>query len=320
MIVKELGDFFAGDKFGQAGRAAEEQIAHYLNRAFKTDENFHIFNNLRFAKQDDAAQIDHLVLHRYGVILIESKSVTTRVEVNELGEWKRWFGNSWQGMASPVLQVKRQGEFLREYLENQVEKLLSKTLGMQHRFTNMPINGLVAISDSGIINRPASLKLDEVCKADQVPDKVRSIWERRKKADSFFNLDFKDVGYSFEKDEFNRISDFLLQEHQLLKHRSQAPTPKPVAPVSEAPQLKPKSELQTTLEKHQCRHCQSSNVRIEYGKYGYYFKCVQCDGNTSIQSVCPSCGGKDRIRKSGPQFFAECEKCDRSRLFHTNPA
>ena len=121
MIIKELENIKTNDKFEQAGYNAESQLAFYLNREFKDDPLFLVFNNLRFEKAGDACQIDHLVLHRYGMVIIESKSVTTRVEVNELGEWKRWFNNDWQGMPSPILQAKRQGKFLKDYLEDYVE-------------------------------------------------------------------------------------------------------------------------------------------------------------------------------------------------------
>lgn len=38
------------------------------------------------ARLINICQIDHLVLHRYGIIIIESKSVKTQIEINELGE------------------------------------------------------------------------------------------------------------------------------------------------------------------------------------------------------------------------------------------
>lgn len=69
-----------------------------------------------------------------------------------------------------------------------------------------------------------------------------------------------------------------------------------------------------------CRHCQSAGVEVAYGKYGYYLKCLQCDGNTRIQLTCPTCQGKIRLRKAGAEFFAECGACESSSLYHRNPA
>lgn len=51
-----------------------------------TTKNIYVFNDLRLEQEQDAAQIDHLILHRYGATIVESKSVTTRIQVNEQGE------------------------------------------------------------------------------------------------------------------------------------------------------------------------------------------------------------------------------------------
>jgi hypothetical protein len=356
MIVKELDLIETSDKFEQAGYNAESQLAFYLNREFKDDPQFLIFNNLRLEKAGDACQIDHLILHRYGMIIIESKSVTTRVEVNEFGEWKRWFSN-WQGMPSPILQAQRQGKFLKDYLEDHVEKLLNKMLfGKQSRFTKMPIDVLVAISDSGIINRPKNDKLDIVCKADQISDKVKAIELAYRKTNSLLNLSLE-AAYELAKDEIPRISQFLLIHNKPAKIKvssintsSQSPnnlkqsnlvieapsvsnaiaTVKPSSPqkkiISTASssvqksdiKLKPVAKSVKSASTSTCSHCQSLNLSLLY-VHSYFFKCSDCGKNTAIKNICPSCSDREKIRKSGLQFFTECEKCSTSQLFHTNP-
>ena len=358
MIIKELDRIETTDKFEQAGYRAESQLAFYLSREFKDDPQFLIFNNLRLEKAGDACQIDHLVLHRYGLLIIESKSVTTRVEVNELGEWKRWFNNAWQGMPSPILQAQRQGKFLKDYLEAHVETLLNKILlGRQSHFTKMPIDVLVAISDSGIINRPKNDKLNIVCKADQISDKVKAIATEYRKKDSLLSLE---IPYELAKDEIPRISKFLLAHHKPVKIKESLtnanitpispsvqspnidnpsdlnpiPTVKPVLPQKKiipvvpivAPVIgdRPKPDaihkpvikaIKTSA--NICSHCQSPDVAIAY-VHSYFFKCNDCGKNTAIKNICLSCGDREKIRKSGLEFFAECEKCNTSRLFHTN--
>ncbi|MBD2318345.1 nuclease-related domain-containing protein [Phormidium tenue] len=357
MIIKELDPIETNDPLLQAGFRAESQLAFYLKREFKDDPLFLIFNNLRFEKAGDACQIDHLVLHRYGMIIIESKSVTTRVEVNELGEWKRWFNNAWQGMPSPILQAQRQGKFIKDYLESNVETLLNKVLfTMQSHFTKMPIDVLVAISDSGIINRPKNDKLNNVCKADQIPDKVREIVSEYRKIDSLLTFSLKSA-YLFDMDEVPRISVFLLANHTPLKVKAKlndvSNTPITSTPISspvknpsiskpittDKPVSQPKKIIPITPNKHQqsdishkpiiktakptstntCSHCQSPNLLIAY-VHSYFFKCNDCGKNTAIKNICTSCGDRAKIRKSGLQFFSECEKCGNSQLFHTNPS
>ena len=320
MIVKELDVFASADKLMKAGRVAEEQMVFYLRRSFSSDRHIHVFNGIRLEKDDDAAQIDHLILHKYGIIIIESKSVTTQIKVNEHGEWMRQFNGSLKGMPSPILQAKRQAEFLTNYLEAHAEVLLSKFLGIQSHFIRMPIDILVAISDSGIINRSNKLTLDEVCKADQASSKIKGIFEKRRQLNSVFNFNLNNAGYELREDELSKISDFLLKHHKPIMLNASAPS----SPSNQPPISKPKPVLKTSppklAQQPACRHCQSNRLAVVYGKYGYYFKCLQCQGNTPINTICNDCGGKQKIRKSNTQFYTECESCQTSELFYTNPA
>ncbi len=51
-----------------------------------------------------------------------------------------------------------------------------------------------------------------------------------------------------------------------------------------------------------CRHCDSTDMVVQYGRYGYYFKCNACGKNTSIDvSLCRN-GHKERIRKEDHVF------------------
>ncbi len=337
MIVKELDSLIPQDKFAKAGKEAEEQMSFYLRRAFADDKNIYVFNNLRLEYEDDAAQIDHLIVHQYGTIIIESKSVTSRVEINEQQEWIRWFNNTPQGMQSPSLQAGRQGDFLKNYLNRHAEVLLGKILGRQSRFRGMPIDTLVAISDSGIIDRPKTMSLEEVCKADQICDRVRSLYSKRQKDNSIFNLNLNSVVYSFNKDEVDKIVRFLLKEHKPLRYKteaeaisnpaSQTPIPeKKVAiqvkteslSISKPVVSKPNKVIAQTISKYSCRQCSKNNLSVASGKYGYYFKCLECEGNTPINIACQTCNTKEKIRKSGNQFFAECDRCKTSDLFYTN--
>ncbi len=320
MIVKELDEISSEDKFAKAGRAAEAQMAYYLRRAFGEDKNVFVFNHLRIEKEQDSAQIDHLILHQYGIFIVESKSVTTSIQVNENGEWIRWFNAQPKGMPSPILQAQRQGEFLRKYLNDRAEILLDKILGLrQATFRNMPLDILVAISDSGIIKRPNKVLLNEVCKADQVTEKIRAKIEKSHKDNSWFNLDLTLSNYSFTQDELTRITKFLLSHHKPFTCKQ--PEQTNLNFQSHVDTLKPANTTEVQpVGKIVCRHCHNSNLSVEYGKYGYYFKCMECNGNTSINSMCTASGEKEKIRKISRQFYAECESCNTSNLFHTNPA
>jgi hypothetical protein len=165
MIVKELDPFTSQDKLQVAGRKAEEQMAHYLLRFFGKSVDVDVINYLRIEIGGEIAQIDHLVLHPYGVLIVESKSVSSGVEIKDDGQWIRWFNKQPSGMRSPVTQAKMQSLLLKELLETAVKQ--------KGFFDQVRFDVLVAISDTGTIKWPSSGALPEVCKADQVHERIQ---------------------------------------------------------------------------------------------------------------------------------------------------
>ena len=324
MIRKERdpGEHPETDKFAIAGAKAEKQMAFYLKRAFVDTPDLMVFNDLRIKDgTGDFAQIDHLVLHRHGIIIIESKSVSTSVTVNRRGEWNRDWKGQEKGMPSPIEQAKRQIDLLRRELQANRETLRNKKLGIiQGGFISCPFEILVAISDDGTIKR--EMEMPEVVKADQVPDRIRDIVKRHKKAASFFSSkedrNGKDGMYSFADEEMTAISSFLLGSHVPLKVDSEArsasagrvceprasyapaPAPKP------APAPAPEPELASGLGV--CEKC-GQQCLINWGRYGYYWKCIHCDSNMPIKDVCPSCKQKIKLRKDRNRYFSYCDLC-----------
>ncbi|GGM16717.1 nuclease-related domain-containing protein [Deinococcus aerophilus] len=330
MIVKEHRVPPTTDRFQRAGDDAERQMAFYLRRTYGTDPDVHVFHNLRFEQGEDAAQIDHLILHRSGAIILESKSVTSAVRINEREEWARQWNGRWTGMPSPILQARRQADFLRSLLEAHREELLGKFLFgfKQKSFRAFVIDVVVAISDQGVVQHPG--KLPDVCKADQVPGRVRELIADHVQLAKVFSKDPRSDtwGVTITAEEFARLSAFLQSKHMPRNPQNPAVTPPlpaqtepPTPPSQAAPAVSVGSRAQRPSEAPTvtCRHCQGSGVEVAYGKYGYYLKCLQCEGNTRIQPTCPTCQAKARIRKAGAEFFAECADCQTSFLYHRNP-
>ncbi len=81
LILKDRREREPTDRFDAAGMKAERQLAHYLKRAFGDAKDIFVFNDLRVVHEGEVAQIDHLLLHRSGLIIIESKSFTTQISV-----------------------------------------------------------------------------------------------------------------------------------------------------------------------------------------------------------------------------------------------
>lgn len=318
MIYKELDPFQGRDKFEVAGRKAEEQMAFYLRRFFAKSDDVDVLNYLRIELGGEVAQMDHLVLHPYGLLIVESKSVSGSVQIKNDGQWIRWFGKQPSGMRSPITQAKMQAMLLRDLLNDKVKQ--------KSFFDNVRLDVLVAISDTGTIQWPASGALPEVCKADQVHERILG------RVDQFRRL--RREADILAPRHRQVIADFLCKVHRPFvttphvaepsapyaavtpavtpTHAKVAePMPTPSAPMGP-------SEKAGSLPDKACKHCRSSDLEVRYGQYGYYFYCRSCQKNTAIRFACPACGSEGRIRKAGKEFFAECKACDASALYHSN--
>jgi hypothetical protein len=239
--------------------------------------------------------MDHLVLHPFGLLIVESKSVSDGVQITDDGQWMRWYNKKPSGMASPVTQAKIQAKLLKELLEKAVKQ--------KGFFDQIQLDVLVAISDGGTITWPKSGALSEVCKADQVPERITQHIEKIRsirKIPEILTVDFR-----------RTIADFLIKVHKPLVRTAQ--------PISSAVKVaESRSTYAMAAPPKICKHCHSSLLEAKYGQYGYYFYCRACSKNTAIKFSCLACNGEGRIRKDGNNFFAECKVCSASTLFYAN--
>jgi hypothetical protein len=311
MVLKELDPFSGQDKFQIAGRKAEEQMAHYLRRFFGSSIDVDVLNYLRIDLGGEVAQMDHLVLHPFGLLIVESKSVAGSVQIKEDGQWIRWFNKRPHGMRSPVTQAKMQVMLLNE--------LLAKTVKQKGFFEQVQMDVLVAISDSGTIQWATTGALPEVCKADQVPERVNH------RVDEFRRV--RQDADVLTAEHRRVIAEFLCKVHRPIAREisAQQNAEEPSRAYEEpavsttAPTQQPGKVRQTSGLPHKaCKHCGEIHLEARHGQYGYYFYCEKCAKNTGIKFACPTCGGEGRIRKQGRDFFAECKACDASFLYHSN--
>ncbi len=309
MITKNIDEINAVHSTTKAGFEAEKTMSHYLKRAFEDDPDVIVLNGLRLQTEDDTAQIDHLIIHKYGMIIVESKSANGMVRYNDHGEWVREYGRTVKGIPSPIKQAERQAQFLKKYLDKHAPKL-PKNLFIQLSYLKMPVDILVAFSDTAVLDRSTQLEFPCVLKADYVPDKVKEIMKGHADETGFLSL--LDGAFSLNEESRKNVDEFLRDAHTRSHHAKNNVIHHP--PVS--PHTKAKK---TSDSKYQCKNCNSSNLSISYGRYGYYFKCNDCAKNTPIKQTCKQCHKKAKVRKEKDRFFIECRSCGASILFHTNP-
>ena len=311
MIAKPLEPLTTADRRRRAGHDAEAQLAFYLKRSFGHESKIRVLNSLRLETLDDAAQIDHLIVYPYGMIIIESKSVTSEVKINAQGEWSRSYQGRYQGMPSAKLQADRQVLFLQRYLEAHAKQLLGK----RSTFAEMPIDLLVAVSDDAIIHRPKNLDLSYLVKAEQVPERVTGLLAERMPKRGF--LGFTKDGFAFAAGELSGVTAFFCNRHAPLTLNDVSETR--AEPMTPAAPTRPVDPPASPTHGYRCRHCQSTNLEVRWG-HSYYFKCQDCDKNTPISRTCDGCQEKERVRKDGPRFYGECAPCGRSTQFFVNPS
>lgn len=169
MIAKELDPFYSNDKFQVAGRKAEEQMAFYLRRYFASSDEIYVINGLKIHANGESAQIDHLIIHPNGMLIIESKSVAEKIAVTADNQWIRKFGEKSTGMKSPIVQAEMQKMVFLQFAKN-LDRFPNQFLGDN-------IQVLVAISDGGFIDWLDRMPISNVLKADQICDAAIKVIE-----------------------------------------------------------------------------------------------------------------------------------------------
>ena len=329
----------------QAGAKAEAQLAHYLDRAFADNPDVHLLHGLRLVdpqqpEREGAAavcQIDHLVVHNWGMFIVESKSVTGTVVVRPDGsggdDWERTSRDGRpEGMASPIKQAERQSDFLRRLLQRHRSDLLARHRGWgmrlvarwltgtdQRGFKYAPIQLIVALSDSAVFRRedgwiePSEPFAVFVSKASHVPDKIGNEIRRHRGGGKPMRDDGRYGVYQLMDGEAAAVAQFLAERH-LARRRPVArkrSTGKAVAQTTHSSAVASVPARRGTGPV--CKACGGVELTARSGRFGYYWRCTGCQENTSMHGACRTCGATNRavvrVRRTGSRYRRECEAC-----------
>ena len=350
MVVKELDPFSTHHEYEQAGYTAKQRLAHIL-RATLSDEaeknkkletyQIRIFNGLRFVSGKLAVQIDHLVMHDCGFIVIENRSEHADIVVNMLGEWTQRFKGKELRITSPVDQGQRKVQFLKTLLEENAPQLRQEVKRRQRFFGSVPFELLVAIPPEGQFDTPPRVSLREACPADEIPQRVLElIEEHQKRSRGRFGLG-RDTEQVFDEEEIFKISGFIRSAHSPLDRDRlrDTLTKKTLTEVDEVPddewdipqvaaaEEDSASPFDTVADEdvaaysisyYQCQNCRSSQLLADH-QQGYKMICLDCGAISDIDRTCQVCGENGYVRRDGDEFYIECESCPSSELFFVNP-
>ncbi len=299
-----------------AGDRQEQDVAYYLGREFKYDKDVFVLNDLRFEKDGDVAQIDHLILYKYGFVIIESKSIYGEVRVNESGEWSRSYKNEWIGMKSPIQQAKLQMQLLRKVLNDNAENLLGKIFGsVQKYFGGRQWDKLCAISSSAIFDRdnvPKNIS-ESVVKSEFLTELVL---QKIKTKGVFSGLSTP----TFSQLDMEKVAQYILDIHKDANSKEKNKNTSVYANSKEPKKNTNVFNINTlSAPLITCKKCSNGIGLIGKYKSSYYVFCPSCETNTAMKSACNNCGSKStKIKKSKSNYSLECNDCSSTYLVHKN--
>lgn len=298
----------------QSGERNEKNSAYYLDFSYKNSKNWAVIHDLRIEHRGLVAQIDHLLINRFlDVFVLESKNFYYGIKITPEGEFLVWSGKEYQAIESPIEQNNRHVKALQM-------SVTDRNLGPQRLGFAIPIayKNVVLLSPTSKIIRPDSAPFDlsSVQKADAFISALEKIMDNK----SIIAAP-KIIG----SDTLQEFAEKLVRLHRpasfdyAAKFGIQEMAVPPAAPsATSAPAPSMVAESPVTYARPACRGCKSVNLSIQYGKFGYYFKCSDCSGNTPIQISCGKDGHKERIRKDGSTFYRECQECGTSSVYFEN--
>ncbi|HMT92093.1 nuclease-related domain-containing protein [uncultured Thiothrix sp.] len=291
-------------RFLKAGLKTEADVQYLIDFDFKDSKNYAAIHDLRLEVNGRVAQIDHLLINRtLDIFVLETKSFHAGLKINDKGEFLRWndYKKTFEGMASPIEQNQRHLKVLQEVLEHLD---LPKRLGFRLTPKLIPV---VLVSPNARIDRPAKFDTSSVIKADSIKRYIMEFYDDSATSALKNPLStLSAVSRIVASDTVDDLAKKLVALHKPIRIDYNAKFD-----IRE-PMLTKSSQL--------CRHCNSSHLTVLHGKYGYYFKCQDCQGNIAIKPQCDQENCVARIRKEGSQFFRECTACKSSKLYFTNTA
>lgn len=311
----------------RAGIKGEKEAAYEIGFHFDSAKNYILIHDLRLEVNGRVAQIDHLIIDRtLTAYVLETKHFGSGIKINENGEFLYWnaYKKTYEGIPSPIAQNQRHQAVLNDFFK---QSETPKRLGMK---LIPKIETFVLVSNNARIDRPKKFDTSKVIKCDA----FMSVFDTYTKEMSAVNL-FSSVGRIVSRDTLTSIGRILKYSHKpitvnylakfglteestpnLKPQKNTVPADKETTLLSSSPT---KNEATPNLNAYQCSKCNSGNVFVTHGRYGYYFKCQSCHGNTAIKLTCETAECKPRIRKKGLNFFKECAHCKSSESFFNNP-
>lgn len=282
----------------QTGTRRERRFAEYIDAELKDSPGWMVIHDLVLDTPQGQVQFDHLIINRMlEIFVLETRKFHTGLKITDHGEFLRWSDDRgrYEGMESPLVRAEWLVHALKSFLAD--VDFLPKRLGIK---IVPDVDYLLLVNPTAVIERPAAFDTDRVVKADLFFKTVNS--EKRIRSKGALGM----LGQLSQIVGVDTLTDF--GKNLVRRHRS-GPPAKPVPAPSTVPRA---SSHQHPQAAQACKKCSSTDLEIRYGKFGYYWKCLACDGNTN-----PALPEGHKLRKDKEKFFLVAKDGSES-LYHVN--
>ena len=311
----------------RAGLKGERESAYLIDFHYKASKNWFIIHDLRLEQNGRTAQIDHVLLNRaLDCYVLESKHFHTGLKITDDGEFLRWndYRKTYEGMPSPLTQNARHVVVLEDVFKAMDMPSRLGVRLMPRFFPYVLVSPASRIDRSTVFDSSAVIKADTI--RQQFLDNVEneSPLEMMKSVSRFVSADtaqeiarqlaslHRPAVWQKPKDAVSKVTAGSTPPSATIRRS----VPKPEWPDSQAHAVADTLE-EPALPGPECKKCGGSTGAILHGRYGYYFKCESCQGNTKIAFACQP-GHRPRLRKSREKFYRDCAECGTSQLYFVN--
>jgi len=189
----------------KSGYEAEKENAYYLDFELEKNKNLILIHDIRLEHEGRTAQFDHILISRFGIELLETKSSKGTMTINKDGSIDIKNGKYTNTYPNPLEQSKRHALVLKEFLA--ASELLSKRIN---------IFGGIEISSRVLINPKTTLANSTLPEGFERADSFIS--NRMKEIENisvFKAVSLISKGYNIEK--AMEIAQMIINAHQPLE-------------------------------------------------------------------------------------------------------
>ncbi|MFW6308235.1 MAG: nuclease-related domain-containing protein, partial [Campylobacterales bacterium] len=104
----------------RAGHEAEKENAYYLDFGLKDSKNIILLHDIRIVHDDRTAQLDHVLISRLGIEVLETKSSKGSIAINDDGSLTYQSGKYKNTYPNPLEQSKRHAQLLKQFIEENI--------------------------------------------------------------------------------------------------------------------------------------------------------------------------------------------------------